>query len=102
MAEESLRIANDAVAHALQAVVKEQSEVDKWNAKIDNEENVNGPRMTIYVERVEEAYERLKDANERLDKAREYFLQVSQQNQQNAKEMLVKELTYGKVNILLG
>ena len=33
MAEESLRIANDAVAHALHAVVKEQSEIDKWNAK---------------------------------------------------------------------
>jgi hypothetical protein len=78
MGEESLGIANVTVAQALQAVEKEQSEVDKWNAKIDNEENVNGPRMTIYVERVEEAYERLKDANERLEKAREYHLQVTQ------------------------
>ncbi len=95
MAEESLRIANDAVAHALQAVVKEQSEVDKWNAKIDNEVNFNGPHMTFFVVRLDKA-------NERLKEAREYSLQVSQQNQQNAKEMLVKKRTYGKVNILLG
>jgi hypothetical protein len=81
MAEESLRIANDAVAHALQAVGKAQSEVDESNAKIDNEENLHGPCMTFYIERLKEANERLKEANE-------YLLRLTQPLQPTKKQRI--------------
>ncbi len=68
--------------------MKEQSEVDKWNAKIENEEDVNGPRMTFYVERLKEANERLKEANERLQEAREYHLRLTQPLQTTKKQRI--------------
>jgi hypothetical protein len=101
MSVESVQVANDAVAQALQAVKDAEKEVAEWNEHVKSHLR-NQETLTVVISERDKANERLDKANERLKEAREYYLQVSQQNQQNAKEMLVKELTYGKVNILLG
>ncbi len=114
MAEEGVQLANDAIAQALLSVKYAEDEAKRWNelflANFGNlnisffERERDKARTELDKARTEldMARTELDKANERLKEAREYYLQVSQQAQQSTKEMLVKEFTYGKVNVLLG
>ncbi len=107
MAEESVQLANDAVAQVLLSVKYAEDEEKRWNDLFVS--NFGNPNISFFERerdkastKLDKARTELDKANERLKEAREYYLQVSQQAQQSTKEMLVKEFTYGKVNVLLG
>ncbi len=61
MAEESVRVANAAVAQALQAVKDAEVDVKKWNERIESD--LSNPKL---LRERTEANERLKEARESI------------------------------------
>jgi len=83
MTEESVRVANDAVARALKSVAKAEAEVEEWNKLV--KKNLNNPDFYIS--------ERDK-ANERLKEREAVLLQLSQSTHQTPDLPLFDSSTY--------
>ncbi len=69
-----MRLANDALAHALQSVKDAEDKVKEWNDVARS--SIGKPDLSFSAERLKEARTELDKANERLKEARAFVMQL--------------------------